>query len=528
MARRDRARPAERGPRNGLVAAATRVTLATKISDAAQGRRNEAWQKDAWRYYDEIPEVKQPVMYLGRQLAKLRFFPAVMVDHQPVAVDDEASGIPEATAKLIMEVAGRLPVSGQGSGEFIARLNMNLEVPGECWLVGFRERTVTVELAGGVEREVTYPAMWQVLATEEIRKEGGSYRALTLEDPARPGSIGRTLQEDDDLVRVWNPHPAQYHKADSQMRALMVDCEALLSYAQQDIAESNSRRAAGLLLVPNEVISVQQQLTDDQQAPNQANQLEADTEAVLQLLAEALGSPIADPSSPATQVPSVMRASAEYIDKIKHLTFGRPTDASLKDKIAAKAERIGRGMNLPVEKVMGHASTTFANAAQIDEDEWEDYHQPRAELIASSLTKSYLTHELLAETSIDATLAQTVFYWFDPVALLGDQDPFERFEQLVTLWKGGIISAATLRERLGIDEDEAPEALELLITAGLTRGILTAELTKALLELLGVPIAVEALPAKDTSQSAAEGEARILQVVQEAMQELPRPKALGR
>jgi hypothetical protein len=92
---------------------------------------------------------------------------------------------------------------------------------------------------------------------------------------------------------------------------------------------------------------------------------------------------------------------------------------------------------------------------------------------------------------MDPVDAERVCVWYDPSGLIGKVDPKDSAD--VGIDKG-LISEEAWRRVLGWSEDDAPEPLELLVRSGLRRGILTADLTKALLELLGVPITVEPLP----------------------------------
>lgn len=496
----------------------------------AKARRAATWQQDAWHYFDEIPEVKQPVLYLGRQLGKLTLYPAVRnAEGHAVRVSDETSGIEAGVAAAIEAHAAKLADAG---AEFMSRLEMNLEIVGEAYVVGFAARKVPVQRTDGSTVNVDVPERWQVFAVKEVKEQDGSYTVTTVPNPASlTGALGRTLTPQDSLMRVWIPHPGNYDEADSQMRALRADCEALLAFTHQAIAESRSRRSAGLLLVPSEIEFTQADLPAEGQVAD-AKDLAADTAEFMKILTAAIASPIEDLTASASVVPTVVRVPAEHIEKLRKLDLARTVEATLAEQIEKKAQRVARGMNLPVEKVMGHQSTTFANADQIDQDEWEDYHQPRAEMIAQALSHGFLQPLCLADKAVPPEVATQVFLWFDATDLVGEPDPLPH---LAEAWDRGLVSDAYYRSRRNIPEDAAPTPLELLLRAGLRRGIFDATLTAGVLRLLNVSEwEPEALPAKvDENGQAVQGQAAtLMQYLMDAglaeALSVPRPKALGR
>ena len=125
---------------------------------------------------------------------------------------------------------------------------------------------------------------------------------------------------------------------------------------------------------------------------------------------------------------------------------------------------------------------------QIDEDTFDDHLEPRCVLIVDAITVGFLQPNLHAGLAGDPAQIDRIITWYDPSALIDKKDPADSADYALD---NGLISEDSWRRSKGWTDDDAPEALELLIRSGLRRGILTADLTKALLELTGVDIAVE-------------------------------------
>lgn len=471
-----------------LVAAASRINLVEPKLAQAQAAKRPKWQAEAWAYFDEVPELKEAVRYRGNQLSKLRLFVAVEDPEnprgEPVRATDEASGVPPAVAQAAEDELARLKGEYGGHGEILRELDMNLEIAGECYLVGVAEHTVPERQADGSTIDVTVAEDWQIRSVSEVRVEDGVYKVLADPGDQNPRVL---IKGTDDIMRIWQRHPQWSSMPDCAMRGLLGECRTLQVLSQQVLAQAMRAVSAGLFTVPTELSggpAVPTEPTEDGAEHGQVDPLD-------QALNDVLVKPIDNPSDPSTVQPGILRGESQYLHPnfLRRITFYDPDmDTVLEAKIEARVQRIARGLNLPVEKVMGHQQTTFANAAQVDEDEFNDYLRPSADLGVDALTSAFARPQWRANPGVGGEWADRLFVWYDASDLIAQPDTEQNADRALELQA---ISVAAYREAKGYSEDAAPDELELLIRSGLRRGILTADLTLALLELLGINIEVD-------------------------------------
>jgi len=498
---------------NALVAAATRIKLDEPKVAKRQAAKRQEWQADAWGYFDEVPEIKESIRYRGNQLGKLRLYVAVEdprdPEAAPIPVTDDASGVPASVAAAAVAELARLrdPLGGQGAIQ--RETDMNLEVAGELYLVGWGERTEQVRQRDGSYQEQVVPEAWEVRSVSEVEVKGSGESTRYWVRDSPDDRNGRPLDPDrDTIIRIWTRHPQWSNMADSAMRGLLGDCKLLQAMQQQLQAHTWRGVSAGFFTVPNELSFGP---ADPTQPDGEGNDDAGDPlDAVMhQVLVE----PIADPSDPSTVQPGLLRGPAEFLkpDVLRRIPFYDPEHVQgLEDGIKARVDRIARGLNLPVEKIMGHQQTTFANAAQVDEDEFNDYLRPSADTLVEALTFAFLAPQLAENPAVPPEWADgRMFVWYDPKALIRQPDPSEAADAAHDRWA---ISDEAYRKHKGFSDDDAPTPDELLRRAGLRRGILTAELTQALLEPVGGDVdwpdqaALEPAPAGAPAEDGGEGD----------------------
>lgn len=497
-------RPGRPRKANARVAAATKIKLDDRRTAQRQAAKRQEWQDEAWDYFDDVPEIKYATWFSGNALSKLRIFAAFIPDDPtaaPIPLNDPQSGAsPELAARAQAELDRlRGPLGGQP--EILRSLNMNLEIAAECYLVGYGPREVRIAPDDPLDLStVMVPEEWAIKSVSEVDVKDGVY---TIKDSPNDQNGRKLDPELDTIIRIWQRHPRFSKLPDCNMRGVLSDCEALLLLSNQVKAEAKSRQSAGAFTLPNELSFGSPDVDDDVQSPDDdGDDAESDDEFEQELMV-ALTDPIEDPSSAAAVMPMVIRGPAEFLkpDVLRHISFSRDTTAVLEERIAARINRIARGLNMPVEVIMGHMATTFANAAQVDEDTFEDHLEPRCVLVVDALSVGFLRPQLV-DAGVDELEAERICVWYDPAGLIGKVDPKDSASEGIDR---GLIKESSWRRVYGWDEDDAPDPLELLIRAGLRRGILTADLTKALLDLLGETIDVVPLPQPPPADGTAGG-----------------------
>jgi hypothetical protein len=470
-----------------LTAAARRVQLG-----AGKTKRHPApaeWQAEAWDYVDEIPEVKKANLWSGAQMAKLRLFAGVRLgpDQEPIPIDDEAAAgfVPDAVAQAAAAELDRLRSETGSQSEIVRELQQNLEVAGECYLIGYGERSVEETLGDGSTIPRVQPEYWEVRSISEVDlKETQGGTVATVKE--HPGDKGTQLHPDQDTcIRIWTKHPRWSALADSPMRGVLGECRILTTLSAQVYAEGNSRLSAGLLTIPNE-------LDEGDADPDQPDGAEAGSPFEDELFA-GLTDPIEDPNSATSVMPTILRGPAEFLTDqyVRHILLGRGDADFLEGRIEHRIKRIARGVNWPVEVILGHQETTYANAEQVDQDVYEEYLDPRARTIVEAITAAFLVPNMLDAGHPPDEVAKVVC-WHDPSLLVAQPDSEAAADKGVEL---GAISAEAWRRKKGFGEDDAPELEEVLLRGLLGRGQIDAQTTAALLRQLLPGIEVPDPPA---------------------------------
>lgn len=509
MARRSRSHNEPRA----LTAAATRIKLSDKRIAKQQAARRQAWQEDAWEYFDLVGFVKQSLWLLGNSMAKTRLFVAIEnpndPDGDPIPVTDPASGVPPAVAAQAVAELARLKGPTGGISEILRELDMNLEVAGEGYLIGLAAREEETDPRTGKVTVEAREETWTIRSTSEVTVNGqGVYKVA--DEPGVSANKQITLTEDDTAIRFWLPHPRYSNLPDSAIRGELEDLETLLILSRQRRAEGRSRLPSGLLLIASDVTAHSPVPTQQQSGR------ESSGDPVLDKISDAIADAIEDESSAAGLAPIALRVpvapNEDIRSKVAKIDLSRTSDQWLDNRIDKLVTSVARGLNLPVESVEGHQQTTFANAEQIDEDKFYDHLEPRLLLIVDLLSSAFLRPQLTADDINDQPApseflewAPKLFIWYDPSALLSKPDTGANADGA---YDRNEISGMAYRAAKGYSEDDAPDALELLIRAGLRRGQLSSELTQGLLELLGEDFEVPA-PAPGAAPMEADAEASV-------------------
>jgi hypothetical protein len=453
-------RRADASPPRSMTAAATKVHLADSAEQVKRqlGKRQD-WQTEAWGYIrsGDVGEVKQLIRFLGNGMSKLRLFPATMApdadpDDDPVWVMAEESDVSEKLARAATEELARLG----GLAPILRMLTMNVESVGECYLVGEAERPPTVRddgtLVPGRAEEWSIKSISELVYEDDPTRPGRK-RAIVFDDPEnRSKRTGRALDlELDTVIRIYEPDAEWSQLADCALAGVLGECQALRLLRRQVRVEARSRVFAGFLLIGNDLSFGVEDPTQAEDGP------EARRSKFLEDLEEAMGEADTDEDAGSVLIPAIVRGDPEALDKVRHLTFGRGGGTELDARINARVEAIARGMNAPVEVVMGHQRTTFANADQIDEDTYEDYFQSRAVFVVDALTVGYLHPQLLDRGFGEEEVAR-VFVWFDPSELVAQPDPGAAADSGHDRM---VISDAAWRRVKGFSEEDAPDDAEV-------------------------------------------------------------------
>jgi hypothetical protein len=464
-----------------ITAAATQVKIGDRAeADMFKQRRNAGssmWQSEAWEYYDAIGEIKYAFNLVASVVSRIRLYPAVVSD--PSEAPSPIRNVEEYDQRLVAaaeRALQRLDSAYGGQAGLLKDAALNLQVTGECYLTQVPER-----IGSGL------PETWDIRSVDEINTDAkGNYiitprRELKIGSAtsAKPGVIG--LPKGAFIGRIWRAHPRFSEEADSSLRGVLDLCSELLLLNRTFRATAKSRLNAGALYLPDglSVASAPDPnypYDDADGIYSEPTPEEVEDEFEDQLI-DAMTTPIKDEDSASAVVPLIIRGPAELGDKIKQFKFERSFDPALAARSDRVLERIMQGIDVPKDIVTGLANVKYSNALQIDESLYKAHIEPMMLLIADALTVVYLRPYLLANGFTEADVDRIVV-WYDPslVATRNDRaaDADSGFEKMA-------ISFETWRRAHGFAEAEAPSPTEVALRLLVEKGMITPELTEAML-----------------------------------------------
>ena len=455
-------RPGAGDGRNAMVASAARIPLNDRRAIQNTQRRRQAWQTEAWDYFDEVGEIGYTCTFLANLMSKLVLYPAVRPTPgaAPIPIDADGSPFPDNYRQIAIDTLDRLRSVQGGQAAILRELSLNLEVAGECYLHGHMEAAGENDPdqdahepewedpdAGDV-LDLTQVEDWQIRSVDELAITGEKFAlrrgpGIKTMDPLPDGDL---------VIRIWERHPRFSEMATCSMRRVLAEAEALLLLSRAVRATTKSRLSNGILLVPSELSFGPVDPTRDSGDGEETDD-PFDAE-----LAESMTTPIQEEGSASAVVPMVIRGPGEHLDKVRHLALDKTLDPVLDAMIEQRILRIARGLNMPVEVTTGMMGTTFANAVQIKRSEFEDHVEPRAILVVDAITGGYYQWAL-EMAGVPPEVARTVFVWYNADALIQVDDQSEKSEKAHA---DGIISDEARRRYSGFTEEDKPEDDEIL------------------------------------------------------------------
>ncbi len=470
-----------------LTAAAAQVRMNDRMEfEQFRSRRNSsssAWQSEAWEYYDAIGEIKYAFNLVASVVSRIRIYAAAVDDpsQSPVSVH-ESRIVDSRLASAAERALSRLDSAYGGQAGLLKDAALNLSVTGECYLVQMPARH-----GSGI------PESWDIRSVDEVITDPkGGYSVIG----RREQSVGQGVSSSNNAAgvlklsnsafvgRIWRSHPRYSDESDSSLRGLLDLCAELLLLNRTFRATARSRLNAGALYLPDG-LSVAAQGDPDYPYDSEdgygagITAEEAEDEFEEQLI-DAMTTPIRDEESASAVVPLIIRGPAELGDAIKQFKFERSFDPALAQRADRVLERIMQGLDVPKDVVSGLANVKYSNALQIDESLYKAHIEPLMLLIVDALTVVYLRPYLIANGYSESEVEKVVV-WYDPSAVSTRND---RASDADTGFDRGAISFHTWRRAHGFSDQDAPTPNEMVIRMLNERGVITPELTEAMLGAL--------------------------------------------
>ena len=470
-----------------LTAAAAQVKMNDKGEfEQFKSRRSSnssQWQAEAWEYYDAIGEIKYAFNLVASVISRIRIYAAVVENPAEAPVSSRQSSVVDDKLAAAAERAlSRLDSAYGGQAGLLRDAALNLSVAGECYLVHIPERLGTA-----------IPESWDIKSVDEVMTDAkGGYNVIGRREETTGGGYGSSqraggtpLGSNAFIGRIWRAHPRFSDEADSSLRGLLDMCAELLLLNRTFRATARSRLNAGALYLPDGLAVSSGPVPDYPYG-------DADTDVDPAILAEeqqddfeeqlidAMTTPIKDEDSASAVVPLIIRGPAELGDKIKQFKFERSFDPALAERSDRVLERILQGLDVPKDVITGLANVKYSNALQIDETLYKTHIEPLMLLIADALTVVYLRPYLIANGYAQSEVERIVV-WYDPSAIATRND---RAADADMGFDKAAISWQTWRKAHGFSESDAPTPDELAIRMMFEKGMITPELTEAMIASL--------------------------------------------
>jgi hypothetical protein len=412
---------------------------------ATETRPFSTWQVEAWTGYERVGEVHFGFNLLANLLSRIRFFGAAIGEANEVPVD---LALPTAAKRVtnpkLIEDARRLVAELQAYNfaNVVRAYSLNMSIAGECYLVALPFR-------GGLQ--------YSIRSTREVQRGAGSVQLV----PTREATTQRiTLAPNTYLARMWRPHPAYSKEPDSSMVGVADAVEELLMLQRLVRSATRSRLNAGMLFVPDGIVSAKGPKTAevpigepvDPISALQAAATEDPSGAFLNDLMESMTTPIGDEGAASSVVPMLVMGPGEAGQQIQHITFERSSDGWLVERIERVLDRILQGLDLPKEVVTGMQQVKYSNAVVIDEGMYKANLEPLALTFSDGLSDVYL-RPLLQALGYSAEEVAQVAIWYDPSEIVTRPNSSDEATQGLDRL---VLSPTAWRREHGYAETDAP------------------------------------------------------------------------
>lgn len=318
-------------------------SLAARLALSTGSRVGEAWQREAWDFYDKVPELRAAARITGQTCSQVRLnISRVSENGEPIPLE-LGPGTPDKpnpdanhpALKLLSQFAG----GSGGQSSLLDSLGVMMTVSGESILVGSLDP---------MDQYSDDFARMQAYSPEQVIIQNGKITVKLDESSMKAQRDVDEADSDIRAIRIWRPHPAKSWQADSAARAAMTALQEIVLYDQHIEASAISRLiSAGLLMMP-EGMTLPGLADDDGTLP--------DADPFMRFLIKVMSTAIGDRQSAAARVPIMIRGEKEDIAAAKFLTFSTPFDDKILELRNAALGRLATSVDMPGELLSGYGA----------------------------------------------------------------------------------------------------------------------------------------------------------------------------
>jgi hypothetical protein len=417
-----------------LIASAVQVQVGDLLSwkSWALGR-DEAWQRELWRLYDNVGEFRFAANWVGSAMSRCRIYVA--------EINEDGSYGPETTDPDVLALNNSMLGGPAQKAELFRLMGINITVGGEFYIIGKSGRsTIPTPVPGSQSADE-----WFVTTPAQLKRWAGG---VTYYGPDGPMQL---LNGVDMIIRVWTPHPARTWLADSPARGAMqilIEVERLTRYVASQI---DSRLfSGGLLPIPD---NMDFQSEDDQMGA---------ADSLMSKLAEAGTASLKGEGSAAGIMPMVIEVPPESLGKIALIKFDSGLSQQALDLRKEAIQRFAYSMDFPPEVITGQGSSNHWSAWYIDENAIKVHIEPPLTRICAALYTAYLYNGLIKLGKDPAKFG----YQIDTSGLTVRPT---RLQDAINLFKEGILGpdavleAGYFRQDQKMTEDESAQIFGRLV-----------------------------------------------------------------
>lgn len=411
---------------NSLTAATSDIPLVTAESWGTFKFNTEQWQREAWRLYDIVGELRFLANWIGDSASQARLF--------VTELDDNG----EETGEVEDPTISRLALGPLGTGDDrddnLRLTGIDLAVGGEAFII----------VVGGTGPEE--PDKWFVVTTDQIRRLGDK----TIINLSATGNSmsGREIvldKEKDIVIRVWRPHPNAVDQADSPTRSAIPPLREVELITKREFAELDSRlTGAGVWPLPEGL-----------DFPREKDDPEG-IKGFMRYLQRAVAKSMKDQSSAAALVPHMFTVPdqfIEHLDKLKPITFWSELSGEIGTMKEKAIARIGNSFDIPTEILTGMAAANHWTSWAISEEGIKRI-KPYLSVIAAALTRRWLRPALV---KMGVENPDKFAYAFDVAPLAVRPN---RQSDALELFKEGLLSAVETVKAGGFGDNQMPTPQE--------------------------------------------------------------------
>ena len=416
-----------------MTAATAMVSMGNASSWKTWKFGNQAWQVEAWRLYDLIPEERFLANWIGDSVAQARLY--------VTEVDERGEEQGEVTEDRISRLAAVPLGTGAARDENLRLAGVDLAVGGECWIVG--EGAAATNPDGTSEEGV-----WFVVTGSAFKTEAGQVKVRR---PKTKGGDWLVLRDGTDItIRCWRAHPNDVDQADSPTRAALVPLREIELLTKREFAELDSRlTGAGFWFLPEGVDFPRSKEDPEgiagfmayaQRAAAASMRSQDDARAVVPIMAT---------------IPDEM---VEHLDKIKDglVQFWSPLSAEIPELKEKAIVRVAASFEIPNEILLGMSTANHWTAWAISEEGIKRIKSYLA-YVADALTRGFLRPALI---KMGVANPQNYAFAFDTAPLAVRPN---RTEDALQLHARHLISDVEAVKAAAFDADQMPTPKERVL-----------------------------------------------------------------